>query len=399
MHIAFYAPLKPPNHLIPCGARQIARLLIAALELAGHKVDVVSTLRAYRGQFDEVEVGAFKSAAEDELARLLLAYRRAAERPDVWLSYHVYYKSPDLIGPRAASALGIPYVTVEASYAPRRDREPWRVLQLSVVDAVRQAAINFCLTPADREGLTQIADPATLLDLPPFVDVERSIAPDRMPGHGVGQSEGHAGNNAHYHGQTGKWFTEAHLASPPTLVTVAMMRSSKLPGFQMLAKALAQLLAQSWRLVVIGDGSEREAVRAAFALFPDNRVDWVGELQPEYVMKYLRAANLYIWPGHGDAFGLAYLEAQSAGVPVVAQAIRGIPAVVRDGDTGFLVPEGDVEGFAGAIRRLLGDPQLRARMSRAAREFVHGERTVAQAMAILDVGLGRALDRPPGWVL
>jgi hypothetical protein len=124
MHIAFYAPLKPPNHLIPCGARQIARLLIAALELAGHKVDVVSTLRAYRGQFDEVEVGAFKSAAEDELARLLLAYRRAAERPDVWLSYHVYYKSPDLIGPRAASALGIPYVTVEASYAPRRDRSP-----------------------------------------------------------------------------------------------------------------------------------------------------------------------------------------------------------------------------------------------------------------------------------
>src|SRR5215217_7386946 len=109
MHIAFYAPLKPPNHPVPCGARQIARLLIAALELAGHRVEVVSTLRAYRGQFDDVEVETLKSTAEDELARLLFAYRRTAERPDVWLSYHVYYKSPDLIGPRAASALGIPY--------------------------------------------------------------------------------------------------------------------------------------------------------------------------------------------------------------------------------------------------------------------------------------------------
>jgi glycosyltransferase involved in cell wall biosynthesis len=365
--------------------------------LAGHKVEVVSTLRAYRGRFDEAEVGALKSAAEDELARLL-AYRRAAERPDVWLSYHVYYKSPDLIGPRAASALGIPYVTVEASYAPRRDREPWRVLQLSVVDAVRQAAINFCLTPADREGLARIADPATLLDLPPFIDVERSIAPDGMLGHGAAQSGGNAGNGAHYHGQMGKWCTEAHLASPLTLVTVAMMRSSKLPSYRMLAKALARLLTESWRLIVIGDGSEREAVRAAFALVPGDRVYWIGELQPEQVMRYLQAADLYVWPGFGDAFGLAYLEAQSAGLPVVAQAIRGIPAVVRDGDTGFLVPEGDVGGFAGAIRRLLGDPQLRDRMSRAAREFVHGERTVAHAMAILDVSLRRALDRPPGWV-
>jgi len=396
MHIAFYAPLKPPNDPVPCGARQIARLLVAALELAGHKVEVVSTLCAYCGQFDETEVVALKSAAENELARLLLAYRRAAEQPDIWLSYHVYYKSPDLIGPRAASALGIPYVTVEASYAPRRDREPWRVLQLSVVDAVRQAAINFCLTPADREGLARIADPATLLDLPPFIDVEQFIAPDGMLGYGVAQSEGNAGTDAHHRGRMEKWFTEAHLASPLTLVTVAMMRSSKLPSYQMLAKALAQLLAESWRLVVIGDGLEREAVRTAFALIPGDRMDWIGELQPEHVMRYLRAASLYVWPGYGDAFGLAYLEAQWAGLPVVAQAIRGIPVVVRDGDTGFLVPEGDVEGFAGAIRRLLSDPQLRDRMSCAAREFVRGERTVAHAKAILDVGLRRALERSLG---
>ena len=199
-------------------------------------------------------------------------------------------------------------------------------------------------------------------------------------------------SDARQRGRVGVSEAEAHSDSAPTLVTVAMMRSSKLPSYRMLAEALARLMTESWRLVVIGDGPEREAVRAAFAPIPEDRVHWAGEQRPEHVMSYLKGADLYVWPGYGDAFGLAYLEAQSAGLPVVAQAIRSIPASVRDGDTGVLVPEGDVEGFADAIRRLLRDPPLRERMGRAAREFVHGERTVAHAAAILDAGLRRARD-------
>ena len=61
---------------------------------------------------------------------------------------------------------------------------------------------------------------------------------------------------------------------------------------------------------------------------------------------------LYVWPGCGEAYGLAYLEAQAAGLPVVAQDIAGVPDVVRDGETGVLTPAGDAAAFADAIATL-----------------------------------------------
>ena len=84
----------------------------------------------------------------------------------------------------------------------------------------------------------------------------------------------------------------------------------------------------------------------------------------------LYSAGIYVWPGYGEAYGLAYLEAQAAGLPVVAQDIAGVPEVVRDGQTGFLTPPGDVAAFASAIERLLARNDERTIMAAAARRFV-----------------------------
>lgn len=84
----------------------------------------------------------------------------------------------------------------------------------------------------------------------------------------------------------------------------------------------------------------------------------------------LSKASVYVWPGHGEAYGLAYLEAQAAGLPVIAEAVAGVPEVVKSGTTGLLTPENDTAAYAGAIETLLGDDKRREDLARAARQFV-----------------------------
>ncbi|MCY1251314.1 D-inositol-3-phosphate glycosyltransferase [compost metagenome] len=86
-----------------------------------------------------------------------------------------------------------------------------------------------------------------------------------------------------------------------------------------------------------------------------------------------------MWPGCGEAYGLAYLEAQAAGLPVVAQRTAGVPEVVRDGETGLLTRDGDIGAYAAAMRDLIEDPAGRKRLGAAARRFVHEERSFPAA--------------------
>lgn len=127
MRVAFYAPLKHPGHPVPSGDRRMARLLIAALETGGHEVDVASQLRSFEGAGDRGAQAGIRAAAATEADRLIARYREDPEatRPEIWFTYHVYYKAPDWLGPTVAAALQIPYMTAEASYAPKRAGGAW----------------------------------------------------------------------------------------------------------------------------------------------------------------------------------------------------------------------------------------------------------------------------------
>src|SRR5207253_2852810 len=121
---------------------------------------------------------------------------------------------------------------------------------------------------------------------------------------------------------------------------------------------------------IAGDGPMRGDVQALYERFDRQRISWAGEVAPESVARLLYDADLYVWPGCGEAYGLAYLEAQAAGLPVIAQNTAGVPEVVRNAETGVLTPEGDVGAYAGAVHTLLADRETRNRMSHAARRFV-----------------------------
>ena len=169
MRIAFYAPLKPPDHPVPSGDRQMARLLVRALGLAGHTVVVASQLRSFRRDPTDGGHVSVNAAAIDEIERLAACWT-STPPPDLWFCYHPYYKAPDLIGPALADRFGFPYVTAEASYSSRRNVGAWAPAQEQVVRAVRQAALNICFTGRDLDGLSSLVAPDRLSTLPPFID-------------------------------------------------------------------------------------------------------------------------------------------------------------------------------------------------------------------------------------
>lgn len=339
----------------------MARLLLRALALAGHDVSVASELRSFHGDPD-TELPDLRQQAASEVERLARLYNQGG-KPDLWFCYHSYYKAPDWIGPALCRQFDIPYVTAEASYSNRRNLGIWAEFQAHLLETVKTAALNLCLTDRDCRGLEAVAPKAKLARLAPFIDAEPFFAASPQP-------------------------------QPGVLATVAMMRTGdKLSSYKALAKALSKLEHSSWRLKVVGDGPCANEVRALFAAFAPERIEWLGQQPPEAVAEILSTASLYVWPGHGEAYGLAYLEAQSMGLPVVAEAVAGVPEVVADGVTGLLTPAGDENAFSAAIAQLLTHPDQRNTMAKAARARVESHHTLPAASLRLSALLTSALEK------
>jgi glycosyltransferase involved in cell wall biosynthesis len=110
--------------------------------------------------------------------------------------------------------------------------------------------------------------------------------------------------------------------------------------------------------------------------------------------RYHAAADVFVSPAIGqESFGIVLVEAMAAGVPVVASDIAGYREVVRDGVDGLLVPPGDPNALAAAIRRVLSEPELAATLRAAGRSRAEdfSWRAVAPRLeAVYDRVLGAA---------
>jgi colanic acid/amylovoran biosynthesis glycosyltransferase len=159
-------------------------------------------------------------------------------------------------------------------------------------------------------------------------------------------------------------------------------------GGAVLIDAMAGL--RSGRLVVIGDGPLRGALERRAG--PNTR--FLGALAPDEVASWMRRASVLAAPsltaGDGDAEGLpnVVVEAAASGLPVVATHHSGIPEAVTDGETGFLVPEGDAAALAARLGDLLGSEPLLREMGAAARRLAEERfdraRLTARLEAIYD---------------
>jgi glycosyltransferase involved in cell wall biosynthesis len=367
MRIAFYAPLKSPTHGTPSGDRRVAGLLLDALRLAGLRVELASTFRSFDGEGDAERQLALRRQGEALGVALADGWRARpqAERPQLWFTYHLYYKAPDWLGPVVSAELGIPYVVAEASHAAKRAQGPWAIGHDATVAGIRQAALVLSPSRDDIAGLAELVEPRRILYLPPFLDV----APYEEA-------------RARRAEVRAKLAREQQLdPDVPWLVAAAMMRvGDKLASYRSLAAALAYHLDVPWQLVVAGDGPARAQVEDAFARSGVSaRVRQLGSLPMRRLAEVFAACDLCAWPAVNEAYGMALLEAQAAGVPVVSCATRGVPDVVLHDRTGVLVPYGDEAALAAAVRSLLEDAAHRAALGHEAARFVSAERSIGAA--------------------
>ncbi len=124
-----------------------------------------------------------------------------------------------------------------------------------------------------------------------------------------------------------------------------------------------------FRLLIAGEGELEDALRRRIRdLGLEDRVELLGFV--EDAPSFLKAIDVFLLSSLWEGFGYVIAEANAAGKPVVAFDVNSNPESIEDGDTGFLVPAGDLEAFAERVRTLIEDPELRRAMGRAARARV-----------------------------
>jgi glycosyltransferase involved in cell wall biosynthesis len=341
MRIAFYAPLKAPDHPVPSGDRTIARLLVAAMKKGGAAVEIASRIRTRISTPSEEAQRAMAGKGRAAAQRLIKKYRALPKRarPQAWFTYHLYYKAVDWTGPMVAEALDIPYFIAEASHAPKRADGPYAFSHAGAEAAIRAAAGIFCLNPIDRGCLAPLVGKKRLTDLAPFLDLADFTR--KLP-----EKPAMRARLARDHGLN---------ADEPWLLAIGMMRKGdKLASYRLLAEAL-QRLDRPWQLLVVGDGEARAEVQRAFKPVAGG-VFLLGAQPHRKLPEIAAACDLCVWPAVNEAFGMALLEAQACGLPVVAGAWGGVPAIVVDGKTGWLSRPGDAAAFSADLDFALDAP-------------------------------------------
>jgi D-inositol-3-phosphate glycosyltransferase len=172
-------------------------------------------------------------------------------------------------------------------------------------------------------------------------------------------------------------------------------RIQRLKGLEILLRAFALLKELDARVLVVGGQpstvhESREISRLqhlATRLGVADRVTFSGAVPHERLPLYFAAADVTVMPSSYESFGLVAVESLASGTPVVATRVGGLTSIVRDGETGFLVPWRDPALFAERLQVLLSDARLRAQLASRARPSVerYGWQHIADAhLALYD---------------
>jgi colanic acid/amylovoran biosynthesis glycosyltransferase len=176
--------------------------------------------------------------------------------------------------------------------------------------------------------------------------------------------------------------------SAPSDSVQAVTVGSLLPhkGHRVLLDALADPALQRVKLTIIGDGDQRQALeQQARSLGLRDRVSFLGNLAEDRVAAELEGSDLFVSPsligptGRMEGVPVVLMEALAAGVPAIATRLSGVPELIRDGETGLLSEQGDVDSLRATLRLFLVDRQAAGRRARAGRQLVEDVFDVASS--------------------
>lgn len=177
-------------------------------------------------------------------------------------------------------------------------------------------------------------------------------------------------------------------------------RLDTVKGVPLLLEAFAMVTARhpEARLTIAGDGPSRQRLEArAQALGLTGVVRFAGYMDEAGVANLLETASMLVLPSFAEGLPVVLIEASASRLPVIATQVAGVPELVQDGLSGFIVPPGDVETLANRLDRLLSNPDLCARMGEAGRQKIEAEFDIAAEvtwLAQLLAGTGQGI-RPP----
>ena len=358
--IAFYAPMKSPTHPTPSGDREMARNLMAAIA-AGTPwpVDLISDFRIHDTGGDAGRQAQLTAQSKALLPDIIDQLQGSKTR--LWVTYHNYYKAPDLLGPAVCAALNLPYIQIESSRAKSRLAGPWASFAAAAEAASDAADLIFYPTALDLITLDRdrVAG-QSLVKLPPFLptDVLPALASVARP-------------------------------NRPILAAGMMRHRDKLQSYQIIAETLSHVTTSDWALQVVGDGPARTEVEAALAPFAPH-VTFLGERSRTEMTQAYQDACVFLWPGVNEAYGMVYLEAQAAGLPVVAQDREGVRDVLAPGPRP--TPKAGPKALAVQMDALLQNPDLRRAQGADARAHVEAHHLQPAATQTFWTAVGPLLE-------
>ena len=183
----------------------------------------------------------------------------------------------------------------------------------------------------------------------------------------------------------------------PLLLFVGRLEPRK--GVEQLVRAFTLLSARrpSVKLLVAGDGPERDRAQRLLPGKVRSRVVFLGRVDHDELPRFYASADVFVAPSlGGESFGVVLLEAMAAGVPIVASDIPGYRAVLHDGVEGRFTAPGDVSDLAAALDVLLDNPALRAAMGREGRHTASSYDWSVVAARVRDVYAHAVGSRPAG---
>jgi len=347
MRISFYTPFKPLDHANPSGDLMIARGLYGYLKNQGNKILIMSNFRS-RWVFWKPWIWTWLIRDTRRIMRTI-----APNGVDLWFTYHSYYKAPDLLGSFISRRLKIPYVIFQGIYSTKRKRN-WKTWPGFVLN-------RAALCAADHVFSNKKVD---------YLNMKRLLPSQRITYVKPGISPHAFSFDAGARDELKKLWD---VGNEPVVLSAAMFRPDvKTQGISLVIRVCGELFRKGLRfyLVIAGEGRERNRLlQLAKEHLPD-RVRFVGKIPRNEMYRFYSAGDIFAFPGIRESLGMVFLEAQSCGIPVVAFANGGIPEVVRDGETGFLVPLYDSDRFAKAIEFLLTKRDIRQKMGQTAQVHV-----------------------------
>lgn len=347
MKIAYYMPFKPMGHPNPSGDLMTGTELYHHLSARGHNIHLASKLRCRWIYYRPLA-----------MVRLIRERQRLynlfqARLPDLWLSYHSYYKAPDLLGASCSRKLNIPYVIFQGIYSTKR-RKKLKSLPGYILNRRVLLSASHVFTNKRRD----------------FTNLKRLLAEDHLSYIAPGiDPQAFSFSSTSRREQRRRWGIGDELV----VMTAAMMRPGvKTAGLRQVIDSCYELIrcGVNIRLVIVGDGSSRKELEQQTLRLPAKSVLFVGQIARPELFHYYSGADIFAFPGIEESLGMVYLEAQSCGLPVVAFEDWGGGEAVLQRRTGLLSPAARVDEFTANIRRLAEDSNLRHNLAEAARPHV-----------------------------